>query len=909
MRVSRDARGRMLAAVLSATLAACGGGSGSGQPGLFSPTSLAATVGSAATGAPGASGASESSNAGDSSGNSGSGSTPGEASTPTLKLPLELLSDGDQPYVAETTLNLTAAGLASVDRIAFTCHRCAFFTAPEWEKTKRTPTKIKASMRILGGVPGSDDAKVPWIDITDQNVQMPAAERLQGGLSVSGLYTARIQWALDAPARARLVASDKGNRVQFRFNGTDGESNGYRIIKLDFQNAAGEGLSVNPVQQADIEAEKKQSYTAADIAAGAALWTKGGYLDKSSIVDRKINASCASCHAEGARDLQYFNYSNNAIVQRARFHGLSDTEAKLLVAYVRANKPGVKHVAQAAPWNPPYQPGPGLDSKDIRDWAAGAGLDAVTDTPAAALNALFGVDPKGKQVAVTQSMADKLMDSREVNNARETATSLQFPDWNAWLPSISPEDAWPDNKASGGPNYKGSFNQGAAFSADDAALARVYKPKQKLQEIDDWLAVRKGATWGDWSHLSDADRYAAFNLMQNLGWEAFRFGGGGRSNHVHATLAWGSQIAADNLRAFGDATTMALNPAGTTYNSFVERAGTSITQWAIVHQWNLVQKYGLEGNQKWFVPGEGTTSTSFKGTGEVRGWAMQTPGVFMVGPHMLYQPSKDKLGPNGFDAMVYDWEDAKKPVGSYYRTNIWYDLAMVTNPGAARQFSNYPVDWPYHTLFSELLSTHVRNVGTTDALALAQTHELREIQVKAKLGQQGNNSKPLSIPLMDGSLHNGIPDIGNGGRAGALLQVLPSNWILANPQDGKVRFEDLESTQTGLYKLFVNGSFNQFNYLLGPHSGRPVSEWRRCDPALIAVNGFDESHSSARFCMDRERSVLQRNNSGKYFLNGGGMNTSSTLVLYSAMMGQQLGVEAVRLNDFNQWINQMWPIQ
>ncbi|NML35493.1 hypothetical protein [Paraburkholderia antibiotica] len=878
---------RVAIALLVMTLAACGGeGSSTGSTG--------------SGGGPGSEGGPNNGSTGGTTG-SGTGST---SSVRPLALPVELLSDGNQPYVAEVVLNLTEASVGSATQLAFTCHRCGFFGAPEWEKTSRPPTKIKASVRVLGGVDTSQDAAVPWVDITDQNVQMPAPERLQGGLSVSGLYTARIQLALDAATRARLTAAEGGNRIQFRFNGTDGESNGYRILKLDFQDAAGQGLSVNPVQQADIATEKNQSYAAADVAAGAVLWNKGAYLKKSSIVLRTINASCASCHAEAGRDLQYFNYSNNAITQRAHFHGLSDTEARQIVAYVRSNQADAVHVPQASPWNPPYQPGPGLDSRDIRQWAAGAGLDAVIETPTAALNALFGADPKGTQITVTQQMVDNLMDPSQVNNTRETATSLQFPDWNAWLPSISPEDAWPDSKASGQSNSKGSFNQGEAFSADSATYSVVRQPKQVMAQLDAWLASHKGNTWGDWSHLSDSDRYAAFNLMQNLGWEAYRFAGGGRSNHVASTGAYGSQVAADNLLSFGDATTMALNPIGTNYNSFVERAELSITQWEIVQQWNLVQKYGLEGNQKWFVPGPGTTPTSFKGIGEVRGWALQTPGLFFVAPHMTYQPSTDTN-----NLTIFEWEDPKNPVGSYYRTNLWYDLTMVTNPGAARQFSNYPVDWGYHTLFSGMLSDIVRSMGTADALALAQTHELREVQVKAKQGQQGFNDLALSIPYTDGSTWDNIPDGGEHGRAGALLQLIPAGWVFVSPEDGTSRYADLNALQPGLYNQIVNGSFFQFNNLLGPQSGHPVSDWRRCDPNLVTVNGFMEPYFSGRFCMDRARSVLGVNSSGKHFLNGGGMNTTSTLLLYSALKGQQLGVDSARLTDFNNWINQMWPEQ
>ena len=182
-----------------------------------------------------------------------SGALVGSAAPGALTLPLELLSDGDKPYQVETTLHLNAADLAAATTLAFTCHRCAFFDAPEWEKTTRTPTAVKASVRVLGGQDASQDAQVPWVDITDKTVDMPAAEKYQGGLTVSGLYTARLWLPLDADTRKRLVAG--ANRIQFRFNGTDGESNGYRILQLDFVTTNKKGLSTDPVTQVDIGKE------------------------------------------------------------------------------------------------------------------------------------------------------------------------------------------------------------------------------------------------------------------------------------------------------------------------------------------------------------------------------------------------------------------------------------------------------------------------------------------------------------------------------------------------------------------------------------------------------------------------------------------------------------------------------
>jgi hypothetical protein len=83
------------------------------------------------------------------------------------------------------------------------------------------------------------------------------------------------------------------------------------------------------------------------------------------------------------------------------------------------------------PWNPPYQPGPGLDEQPVANWAAGAGLSAVLDHDADMLPYLL---PGGSSAnwAPNANLS-----------AREMPITLQLPDWNSWLPSIHPKDAWP----------------------------------------------------------------------------------------------------------------------------------------------------------------------------------------------------------------------------------------------------------------------------------------------------------------------------------------------------------------------------------------------------------------------------------------------------------------------------------
>src|SRR6185295_10776141 len=171
---------------------------------------------------------------------------------PTLTLPLEVLGAGapDAPTVVPVQLALDGASLGAASQLVVRCHRCGFYNSPEFEALSKPLTKIAASLRIVGGPNGS---AAPWIDISDAGVQLDEVERAHGGVN-GGLLTLRFRVPLDATARARLVALPATNRIEFRFNGTDGSSNGYRILDLQLQDASGRNLTAaQPRQWADIQ--------------------------------------------------------------------------------------------------------------------------------------------------------------------------------------------------------------------------------------------------------------------------------------------------------------------------------------------------------------------------------------------------------------------------------------------------------------------------------------------------------------------------------------------------------------------------------------------------------------------------------------------------------------------------------
>ncbi len=108
------------------------------------------------------------------------------------------------------------------------------------------------------------------------------------------------------------------------------------------------------------------------------------------------------------------------------FHGLTAQQGDQIASYIRSLN--IPAPASARPWNPPYQPGPGMDSRPVTEWAAGAGLDAVLNNDVEMLPYLM---PGGS----TANWA-----STGFINQRELPITMQLPDWNRWLPTVHPLD-------------------------------------------------------------------------------------------------------------------------------------------------------------------------------------------------------------------------------------------------------------------------------------------------------------------------------------------------------------------------------------------------------------------------------------------------------------------------------------
>ena len=258
-----------------------------------------------------------------------------------------------------------------------------------------------------------------WITLNRENVRFPFPDG-----KLYGMSGAQATIRMIVPLPSGIVRPGK-NVVRFRFNDEDGVSIGYRILALNFM-ASPDSQPLVPASefvQEDPSKWRSPIDSADAIAEGKKLWYSAPLWDGG----RPIRVSCSDCHAHDGRDLKYFNYSSRSIIERSIYHRLSRDEGTKIASYIRSLP--IPYEENGRPWNPPYQPGPGIDSKPVRSWAAGAGLDWVLDRDYDTLKYIFP----------DEASIDSYRFSK-TTNPREIPLYVQFPDWNHWLTHRHPMD-------------------------------------------------------------------------------------------------------------------------------------------------------------------------------------------------------------------------------------------------------------------------------------------------------------------------------------------------------------------------------------------------------------------------------------------------------------------------------------
>jgi len=269
----------------------------------------------------------------------------------------------------------------------------------------------------------------PWSPLNNDTVAVAEPGKSYGG--IGGGYST-LNLVLRLPAGS---VGGGGNTIRFRFEKTDGVASGFRVVAFNLLTAnGGKLLTPETFVEDDPASWRPPLADAESIRAGEKLWGEAALVASGLPNAPPIRARCADCHARDGRDLKYFGFSNESIAARSRFHGLSEREGRQIASYIRA----LPYPSPGRPWNPPYQPGPGLDARPVELWAAGAGLSFALDSDNATLPFLFASHDSALVSRITKASVHP--DSNL--NPREIPIALQLPDWNRWLPPVHPLDAW-----------------------------------------------------------------------------------------------------------------------------------------------------------------------------------------------------------------------------------------------------------------------------------------------------------------------------------------------------------------------------------------------------------------------------------------------------------------------------------
>ncbi len=458
------------------------------------------------------------------------------------------------------------------------------------------------------------------------------------------------------------------NRIEFRFNGTDGDSNGFRILDLQLQDAQRRATSrPTPRRWADIAVEKagrphldgrcRRGQDAVE-RLGPAAEVAGGEPPHAR---RLFVLPCG----DGPRPavLQLFQPLDRPALALPRPERDARPADRRLPA--RRADARCRTWPQATPWNPPYQPGPGLDSRPAVEWAAGAGIDAVLPDAKSFVN-VFAGKPAGSTArgdagrAPMRAMGSERGQGAEHARDADPAAAARLECLAAHRASAGHLDAgrW---AGSGLFETKGDdgLEPDQGGQAHRRLAGRQQEPERRVRRLEP--PERGPARTGD-------------VLADRSGRETLDFVGGGRGSRVspNPSQPYGAEIGGRKLQALLSPSTQssasALYPnakAGYSKEAFIERAMFGMIHWMGVKQWELAHEYGLESSTSSFR-GRKDASGRWVGEGEKRGWPFDWPSVFYMAPHMLYV---DEQTPQGKREFYFSWEPR---LTSYYRTNQWY---------------------------------------------------------------------------------------------------------------------------------------------------------------------------------------------------------------------------------------------
>ncbi|PEN12811.1 hypothetical protein CRI94_12450 [Longibacter salinarum] len=604
------------------------------------------------------------------------------ASSGSVQLPLEVI--GDKGHTV--SVNVDVSDASGVDNLHLEVHNLAYHWS-EWAENGTDPHVTnggerydqKASFRINGG---------PWVGMTKERITCDSPES-EFGCMDGPLSNKTMRIAVDATESGSWTSGQ--NTIEFRFNGTEGYSSGYRILDLDVRAGTQSRLGSTTFTWDDPASWSPPYSSSSDISKGKELWHARGILVESPLDGKPITASCADCHARDGRDLKYFNFSNKSIVARSTFHGLTDKEGRQIASYIRSvdlELPSGYDVSDAGrPWNPPYQPGPGLDERPVELWAAGAGIDCVVDRDEDSAPFLFpsdgsetvlrnadhdpdrGVDCNklADQISMTsdQSKMFAMAHTDSTMNNREVPVQVQWPDIFEWWPDVHPVDIWDVSTVENQDWYKNYLS-----IHDDLETSR----EQMIATARDNVGERRG---GNTTRL---DRRISKLLDRWNNWDP----------PVDASFS----------------------------TEFEKRYSTrqflSMKLWEIMHEHKLeglgAEIYGPEGQPDRLAwgPEAGSLPNGIFAGGQDRVW-FNNANVYDTSPH---KNQRKCCGAGGGTPQYGQGAGTHRNARSRnYWGDIWYDLALTLAPGNRLATGNNPYDWNYNSMHIQSTSEYNSNQG------------------------------------------------------------------------------------------------------------------------------------------------------------------------------------------------------
>lgn len=709
------------------------------------------------------------------------------SSSGAIPLPIEVLG----PAGTRKTVNFELNDPTGITHLYLRCNACGYH-----DIALDKSSSVKATVRVNGG------SAIALKHFTENGqvfgnaqIRVIGGEALYGG--IGGTFrTVRFT--------VPVTGLKKGmNTLTFEQVNREGPSIGFRILALNLlQNG---DLTRTVLNDLDFEQDDPNDWRAprtssSDIDRGGSLWKQrnklydieldltDGQANGQGSVNGQMRASCGDCHAADGRDLKYFNFSNTAIIERAKFHRLTQTEAEQVASYIR--ELNIPVVDQARPWNPAYQPGPGMDDKPVYEWAAGAGVDAILEKDSDMASYLF---PRGTSLSEVRAVVDRY----KTLNFRELPINIPLPEWNQWLPLIHPDDAFNTSAAAINEDARGR-NVGMPY------YLKMYNDANNNPTPENLGGLSKGLkAW------LQRDLTCVSNGPGNT--DPYRAINGAVMTSLRIPFP---RVTSSNCQSI-DRSTLAN----------IELAKRGLTAWATVKLWEINHGQALEERSQ-SVGRSICSGGRCINASEARGWQADGRNVFDRPPHFTgVDPRRRYLNQSEMQGI--------------FESNTWYHLNMVINPG-------YRVTMPSHFAYTyshvELLQEYSkvnqgyrfwatmikqRQLQTNGRYGLEEGLDLRTAQPHIYYGTARNTTKtdaqasvgqPLWGRLATAMVENFVADANN---------ATAQNWANAS---GNSEVQDRNSTN-------FSACSGVCTFDIGPYQGRNTY---RVIPELRRI-GVEES--------------------------------------------------------------------